>query len=214
MRPRIHNLVGLRCGSLVVLRRAWESTWECKCDCGKTTYTRGTFLVKGQVKSCGCQNRGSTTHGHTAKNSPTRTEYRIWREMLRRCHLSSCPSYAAYGARGIRVCDSWRKSFDIFLRDVGPRPSMLYTLDRRDNRAGYFPGNCRWATKAEQVENRDASMYFNVFGVRQSLSAWAKQLGISPQTILKRLVTGQTLEEAFSIGGRSHRRTYRQDLAS
>ena len=28
--------------------------WECKCDCGKTKIVRGSNLVKGLVKSCGC----------------------------------------------------------------------------------------------------------------------------------------------------------------
>lgn len=31
--------------------------WECRCDCGKTTYAVGFRLTSGVKKSCGCQNR-------------------------------------------------------------------------------------------------------------------------------------------------------------
>jgi hypothetical protein len=36
--------------------------------------------------------------------------------------------------------------FTNFCNDVGPRPSMEYTLDRIDNEKGYEPSNCRWVT--------------------------------------------------------------------
>lgn len=31
--------------------------WECKCDCGNTTYVRGSNLKNGHVKSCGCKSK-------------------------------------------------------------------------------------------------------------------------------------------------------------
>jgi hypothetical protein len=44
-------------------------------------------------------------------------------------------------------------SFENFLRDMGERPEGK-TLDRwPDNRGGYFPWNCRWATGHEQQVN-------------------------------------------------------------
>jgi hypothetical protein len=54
------KLKGERFGKLVVLERVRGkedikySKWLCRCDCGKEKIIKGTNLVQGKTKSCGC----------------------------------------------------------------------------------------------------------------------------------------------------------------
>lgn len=83
-----------------------------------------------------------------------RRTYRSWSHMLARCTNPHNHAYGRYGGRGITVYPTWWESFENFLRDMGERPAGK-TLDRYpDNNGNYEPGNCRWATPAEQVATR------------------------------------------------------------
>jgi hypothetical protein len=83
-------------------------------------------------------------------------EHRNWRNMIDRCGNPKCKYYPRYGGRGIKVCERWLgpDGFANFYADMGPKPSPAHSIDRVNNDAGYEPGNCKWATKAEQARNR------------------------------------------------------------
>jgi hypothetical protein len=80
-------------------------------------------------------------------------EYRTWAGMIYRCTNPKNKSWSYYGGRGISVCDKWADSFDEFYKDMGNKPKGL-SIDRINNDGNYEPGNCRWATRKEQVDNQ------------------------------------------------------------
>lgn len=134
--------------------------WECQCDCGATTRVSTQRLTSGNTTSCGCarsdnakiqQELASKARlEHGLSGTP---EYYAWWHAKERCHNPAHNSYQYYGARGIRMCGTWRESVTQFYRDMGARPTGL-SLDRIDNDGNYEPGNCRWATLEQQQSNK------------------------------------------------------------
>lgn len=157
-------MIGRRFGRLVVeaLGRRLpyrRYLWTCLCDCGNRVEVEGGNLRTGNSQSCGCLHLEVkrllfTTHGHApvGNRSP---EYESWCAMWGRVRDVDPDGsrWRHYGRRGIVACDRWL-SFEAFLADMGPRPSLKHSLDRVNNDGNYEPGNCRWATDAEQVANR------------------------------------------------------------
>lgn len=80
-------------------------------------------------------------------------EYRAWIEMWRRCTRQKKAGFKLYGGRGIRVQARWKK-FENFLADMGKKPTVKHSLDRKDTNGNYGPKNCHWATAKEQQRNK------------------------------------------------------------
>jgi hypothetical protein len=123
----------------------------------------------------------------------TRTYY-AWRSMHARCRDLNNPHY---GGRGIAVCPEWA-SYDTFYDDMGECPDR-HSLDRIDNNLGYAPGNCRWVTLREQLNNQRRNRRITYMGRTQTLSYWAEELGVKPDTLHKRLGR-MPLEQALKPG--------------
>ena len=107
--------------------------------------------------------------------------------MKTRCSLPSVERFPNYGGRGVGVCERWESSFENFLADVGPRPSINHSLDRIDVNGNYEPGNVRWATRAEQMRNMTTNHWEEYNGERRILSDWAVIFKTSPSNINSKL---------------------------
>jgi hypothetical protein len=123
--------------------------------------------------------------------------YMRWKSMMQRCHNPKAENYPYYGGKGVTVCERWH-DFASFLADMGECPLGL-TLDRLKNDRGYEPGNCRWATKAEQNRNRPSHCVMLTHGgVTRNVTDWAAEIGISANTLNMRIANGWSTERALT----------------
>jgi hypothetical protein len=110
--------------------------------------------------------------------------YSLWKNMHARCRSAANPDY---GAKGIRVCAEW-STFELFAewaRTHDYRDDL--TIERRDNRQGYSPGNCLWADKAAQALNR--SIVRRLPDGRAVVTV-ARENGIPPRVAARRIRDG------------------------
>ncbi len=121
--------------------------------------------------------------------------------MLTRCYNASGGDVANYQARGIIVCERWRKSFPNFLEDMGHPPSSGHSLDRfPDVDGNYEPSNCRWATKLEQANNVRNNILITFAGKTLTLKQWSRELtGFPYNSLFYRFKAGWTVERMFSV---------------
>lgn len=202
--PRFVNFTGKHFGLLLIVSYAGRNTsnasrWRCRCACGGEVSKGSRYLLTAKTPNCGCLDRQlakdrATTHGR----SRTR-EFYIWSGMKARCTNINDDGYPHYGARGVRVCERWLRSFEAFLADMGQAPSKRHTLERIDNTGDYEPANCRWATPQEQARNRPGfNRLLTFLGQTKCLSEWAEEIGVFPKTLWMRLQAGYTVERALT----------------
>lgn len=126
-------------------------------------------------------------------------EYGSWCAMKNRCDNQTHESYSRYGGRGITYDPRW-DDFQNFIDDMGLKPDPKMELDRIYNEKHYCKENCRWTTRKEQTRNRGgkrATHLYTYDGKTMCIKDWADYVGISPQSMQKRLNKGWPLEKAF-----------------
>lgn len=132
-----------------------------------------------------------TSHGKS--QTP---EYGSWWAMIWRCSPNSI-QWKNYGGRGIVICERWRK-FENFFADMGPKPTPRHGIDRIDNNGNYCAENCRWATMAEQNNNKRNNAWVEFGGKRQTIAQWARESCVREVTLRRRLKDGWAIGDALT----------------
>lgn len=218
------NLVGKRYGKLTVKeflgysdpvldihgKSHRKGLWKVLCDCGNEKISTTRELNANLYRSCGCalhepkseeqrkkQSKAMMTHGQSKTKTKKATgAYISYRSMMQRCYFPGHKSYAVYGGAGILVDEDWH-NFENFYRDMGDRPAK-HTLGRKDGTKGYSKENCQWETPEQQGTNRKTTVFIEFNGKKQSISQWARELGISGSCISRRIQQGWTTEQILT----------------
>jgi len=128
-------------------------------------------------------------------------EYVSWASMKKRC-LNPDSTHGKY--LGLLQYKPWIDSFESFYKDMGPKPSPKHTIERIDNTKGYFPENCRWATKQEQARNTRQCHLLTFNGETRCLTDWAAHFSLSPNTLTGRLKKGWSIDKALTTPAKSN----------
>lgn len=198
------DLTGKRFGRLLVMGRGanteqGRSTWDCACDCGSTKNIKAENLTRtrGAARSCGCIQRetrksngvlAGQRRDHPFSRARMYREHKAWENMIARCTHVDHISYPAYGAKGVTVCSDWLASFEAFATAMGPCPDG-YTLERNDYTRGYELGNCCWASRKTQANNKSSNRHITAFGRTQTAAQWADETGLGYAYIYYRVIS-------------------------
>lgn len=208
-------LVGARFGAWTVIG-AWFrekrgegrganyiTLYPCRCDCGTERDVRA-FKLLSNSKSCGCLMRASKVaqarHGQSRAGKRTRL-YRVWGNMVQRCHNPKNDGYADYGGRGIKVCSEWRDFSAFAAWAEGMVRAENDQIDRIDNDGDYEPENCRWISDARNKRNTGRNRLLTAFGETKCVADWAgdPRCRVSLSALHYRVRSGLSHEEAIGL---------------
>ena len=210
-RPML-DITGRRFFRLVAIERDDSKSdghhifWRCKCDCGNEIVVRKDSLLSGHAKSCGCYLDKKRHDGQNKTHGMKHTRiYNVWQSMKDRCFNPNATKYNYYGGRGISVCEEWRNKENGFLNFYNWSMTNGYakdlTIDRINVNGNYEPSNCRWATIAEQNNNKRTNIKASVFGKEMTVREISDKYGLSTQVVRRRIKSGITDEKKLLYKG-------------
>lgn len=173
----------------------------CECICGNITVNRVHDIRRGKSLSCGCLRREITSaraSTHKLKKHPL---YQVWKGIKQRCCNRNSERFNDYGGRGISLCDEWTNNPQAFIEwSLANGYKQGLQIDRIDNDRGYSPDNCRFVTAQINCNNTRRNRMITFNGKTMSVTAWAREIGMPPQTLFSRLDRSKwTIEKALTF---------------
>lgn len=117
--------------------------------------------------------------------------------MMQRCNNPKNPAYKDYGARGIKVCEEWRRGIDFLNWALLNGWHSGLEIDRRDNSLGYSPDNCHFVTRIVNARNRRSNLSIEYKGQIKPLTVWCEICNTHYKAVFFRLKKGWSIEEAL-----------------
>ena len=206
---RFKDLTNMKINKLTVIEYAGKSSsgqtyWHCLCECGNEKDIAGNNLIKGIVKSCGCEWKNMIDSKRNVKYLPKNIKhgmyntkiYRAWKHMKERCFNSKNKRYNHYGGRDITICDEWLDKENGFINFYNwaiengyDEENKSLSIDRIDNDGPYAPWNCRWVNQYIQNNNKSDNTYITIDKYSYTISEWARILNLPPHVLIGRIYT-------------------------
>jgi hypothetical protein len=177
------DISGNRFEKLIVLEDGFKKGYEIycyvKCDCGNKFYVRKACLKNKNTRSCGCIHREQLIDRNASHLMSNSKIYIVYHGIIGRCYNKSNTGYKNYGEAGIRMCDEWVKSFDVFYEwAINNGYSDGMSIERINVNGNYCPENCTWIPKYEQALNKRNSVFITINGIKKNICIWMKEFGI------------------------------------
>jgi len=144
----------------------------CRCSCGKEKVIRGTTLLNGNSKSCGCLRKKLAREKGTKHGMFGTKFYYTWRGIKQRCNDTKQKYFKDYGGRGITYDPRWNDFLEfkkdmyqsyVFAkkeyRKVLSKNNPL-SIERKDVNDNYYKENCCWIPMSEQHGNTRTNRLF------------------------------------------------------
>lgn len=187
---KFNDISGIKKGSLTITKFSRRKNnipyWWAKCDCGIEKEINGKAFIMGRIKSC-----NSNIHRKLVTYDYSHPLYHIWIDIKQRCYNENSSAYFNYGARGVKMCDEWKYSYQSFYDwaiSNGWKKGLCIDKDLKGNSLIYSPNTCSILTRTINNQHRRSVKLTNEMAneIRKSpllLKELAKKYSVSMTTI-------------------------------
>lgn len=148
------------CGELgITMYNGWRTFYNLLQWALSNGYIEGKYIARKNIKdnftpdNCYISDKRQSIPAEVKSGIPSQPEYHtelrsIYKNMMNKCYKEADKRYAKFGARGIKVCDRWKNSFDNFYDDMldtyrnNKHKGMGVMFSRYDSSKDFTPDNC------------------------------------------------------------------------